>query len=158
MKFVRRSKSPFFVEYALCERSVAEVHRRDAARLTHLMGKRAAHSDGNASTHDAVRTEHAHRKIGHVHGAAAALTQTLTLTHDLEKEQIEIHTLGQGMTMTAMVGRKCVLIRQRSAYADRDGFLSNTQMDEAGNLTIREQLAQLLLGLANQLHPPIQRK
>ena len=133
--------------------TVAKEHHGDLVVLQdHLIGQSSAGGQVVAAAHDAVGAQHTHREVGDVHGAAAALAQTGLLAEDLGHHPVHIGALGHAVAMAAVGGLDHVVLPQSRADACGDGFLTDVQVHEAGDLTVQKVVLHALLELADRAH------
>src|SRR5690606_793672 len=123
---------------ALVRCAIADKRNRDAARLECLGRKRRTDRERGIADDNAVCTEHALVKIGDMHGAALAAAKPARLAEDFEHHALDITSLGKGVPVAAMRRAYNVTIVQMCAYACGRCFLSDIEVNEAGNVTVIE--------------------
>ena len=141
------------MEGAAVGSTVAKEHHGDLVVLQdHLIGQRSAGGQVVAAAHDAVGAQHTHREVRDVHRAAAALAQAGLLAEDLSHHPVHISALGHAVAMAAVGGLDHVVLPQSRADACGDGFLTDVQVHEAGDLTVQKVVLHALLELADRAH------
>ena len=140
------------VEGALVVGAVAEEGDDDLAGLHALGGQGRADRDRDAAADDAVGAEIAHRDVGDVHRAAAALAVAGRLAEEFGEHPLHVRALGDAVAVAAMRRGDLVLDRQRHADADRARFLADRQMHRAVDQAARVAVLRALLEAADQIH------
>jgi hypothetical protein len=115
-------------------------------------GHSGAHGYVITAAYDAVGPQHAHRKIGDMHGTALALAVAGSLAEKLGHHPVYLGTLGYGMAMSSMGGRDPILLGQIGHNPRRDSFLTNVKVYETRDSPVEEKLLNPGLESADSHH------
>ena len=140
---------------ALVGTSVTEEAGGGLARTPDTAREPGAAGQWRTATDDAVGTEHAAIDIGDVHRAALALAATGRFAADLGHHPVDLHALGNAVSVAAVGAGDEVVVVQVGAHPDGDRFFSGVEMNEAGDQAGGEILVQPVLEFADLSHPSI---
>ncbi|MNV46251.1 hypothetical protein D3C71_1380750 [compost metagenome] len=110
------------------DRAIAKEADRNRVLAAQFEGMGRAHGDRQAGGDDAVRAQHADRKIGDVHGAALALVVAGGAAKQLAHHARAVGALGQRMAVAAVGGGEQVARMQMGADARGHGLLARGQV------------------------------
>jgi hypothetical protein len=135
--------------------AVAEENARDVHGAARLQREGAAERERHARADDPVRAEHPDGHVGDMHRTAPAAADAVSLPHQLQEEGLQLHALGEGVSVAAMVRGERIGRIEGGADPDRDRFLADAEMDETRDFAVGEEFCQPLLGTPDEQHPPI---
>ena len=139
---------------ALVAGSVPEEGYDDPVVALHLASQSRAHGHREGGSDDAGLAQDADVEVGKVHRASLALTVAGGLAQKLGHCASHVATLGDWVTVRAVVPGDVVVIAERSARANGDCFLADVAVGHAHKLASPGKLLHVLLELANKHHPP----
>ena len=132
--------------------AVAEERDRHARLVAELEGERGAGHGREPAAHDGVRAHVPALDVVEVHRAAVAVRAALELAVELGHQLVRMRALGERVPVRAVGRGDHVAVLERAADADRDRFLTDRDVQEAGQLAGAEALLDLLLEAPDQEH------
>ncbi len=138
------------------EGAVTEENRRHAVFALEGRRKGTAERDRKSRPDNAVGPADAGLAARHMHGAGIAVAGAVRAAVDFGHERLQLHSLGERMAVATMRGEDRVRRRQAGAHAGRHRFLSDADMDEAGDFSFGEDLKQPLLDPPHPKHRVMQ--
>ena len=160
-QFPERRHVHRLVKQSLPERAVAEEADRDLIGAAHLDRHRRAGGDAGAAADDGIGAQVAGVLVGDVHGAAFAAAIAGFLAEQFGKHSVQRRALGDTVAVAAVGAGDVIVLAQRFANADRDGFLADIEMRETRHLGAEIKLVDLffeepdLQHLAVELEPAL---
>ena len=140
------------MELTLRGGAVSEEAHRHVTLPLELGRQRRPAGDGQPAAADAVGTQHPHREIGDVHGAALALAVAVHAPEQLGHHAPDVGALGDAMAVAAVGAGHAVSHRQGRAHADRDRLLTDVRVHRAVDLARDAELDGPLVELPDQDH------
>ena len=149
-QLVQRGEVEALGEDAFFGRAVAEERHRDAIAARALERQGKADRDRNRRADHRGGAQHVVAHVDEMHRAAFAAGDAGRLAVELGEQTAQRRTLGEEGGVAAIGRRHHVVRAQHVAHADRDGFLSDRQVDRALDLVGRIDARDFFLGAADQ--------
>ncbi len=140
---------------ALIGCAVSEIGDGNVVCAAILVGKAKARPDRDLGPDDAVATIEILFLGEHVHRAALPLGIAAGASGQFRHDTFRVHVTGQHMAVIAVTGNDLVAFLQAGLHAGHNGFLTDIEVAEAGNLAHAVELPRLLFKPADQEHVPI---
>ena len=133
---IDRGKIDRLVKAAVIDRAITEEGYPDIVGALHLLAHPDARGMADAGRDNPVGAEQADRAVVEMHRPTAPAAAAVGLAEEFGHQQVRVHPLGQRMAVTT-VGRGDPVARpQQRTGADRDRFLADVEMQEAGRLAL----------------------
>ena len=142
-EFPHRPDVDIFVKWPAVGSAVAKEAHRHLATAPHLRCQTSPGGQAKAAGHDTIGPQHAHLKIGNMHGATFAFTIASRAPKQLGHHALNIGPFGNAVAMSAVRAGNVVGVAEVGTHRHGHPFFPNIGMQGAHDLA----LAGLIFGL-----------